>query len=106
MTKQMSDKHTKAPWHVEYELDENKEKTDLIFVAHTETECDMTAVAHILNVLATDEENKANAYLIASAPELLAALQEAILWDSHDDHDVPAVWLDAAKAAISKSGVN
>ncbi len=41
--------------------------------------------------------------LKCAAPSLLAALEQAIEWDSHDDHDVPAVWLEAARAAISKA---
>jgi len=68
-------KYTKGPWHVEYELDENREKTNVIFVAHPETECDMTAIAHLYNILETDEKNKANAYLIAAAPEMYEALK-------------------------------
>jgi len=67
--------HTKGPWHVEYELDENHEKTDTIFVCHAETECEFTAVAHLVNLDATAEEAKSNAYLIAAAPEMWEALE-------------------------------
>ena len=45
----------------------------------------------------------ANARLIAAAPNLLAALNEAIAWDSHDTEDVEAVWLKQARAAIAKA---
>ncbi len=51
----------------------------------------------------SDAELEANARLIAAAPELLEALEEAVFWDSHDEGDVPAVWLDKAKAAIAKA---
>lgn|GEM_PF-5709900 len=48
-----------------------------------------------------------NADLIVRAvnahDELVAALEEAITWNSHDDEDVPAVWLDQAKAALAKA---
>lgn len=57
-------------------------------------------------VTGSKEEICANAHLLAAAPELLEALQEAIEWDSHDDHDVPAVWLDVARAAVSKAKGN
>lgn len=71
--------YTKGPWHVEYELDENREKTDVIFIAHPETDCDMTAIAHLYNILAPHEENKANAYLIAAAPEMKDILEELLM---------------------------
>jgi hypothetical protein len=32
--------------------------------------------------------------------ELEGALREAIEWGGYDDHDVPAVWLDRATAAL------
>jgi len=83
--------YTKGPWHVEYELDENREKTDVLFIAHTETECDMTAIAHVYNILATDEENKANAYLLAAAPEMLEVIKDAhvhLLLDENHDREL------------------
>ena len=44
-----------------------------------------------------------NAMLIAAAPDLLHALDEAIEWDSHDDMGWPALWLEKAETAIAKA---
>lgn len=43
------------------------------------------------------------AHLIASAPELYEALQEACIWDSHDEESDPSVWLKQAQAALDKA---
>jgi len=71
----MSVKHTEGPWHVEYELDENREKTNVLAICYPKTQCGMTTVADLWNVLASDEENKANADLICAAPEMLEMLK-------------------------------
>ena len=47
--------------------------------------------------------SKADAHLIAAAPELLEALREAITWDGWDQEGVAAVWLEQAQAAIAKA---
>ncbi len=44
-----------------------------------------------------------DARLIAAAPDLLAALEEAVEWDGHDETGEPAVWLSQARAAIAKA---
>lgn len=46
------------------------------------------------------DELKANARLIAAAPDMLAALESAV---EHCDNFV--IWLSQAKAAIAKAGV-
>jgi hypothetical protein len=45
----------------------------------------------------------ANARLIAAAPELLAALRKLIDFQAETKHAVPLVYLEAARAAISKA---
>ena len=44
-----------------------------------------------------------HARLISAAPDLLAAVEEAVEWDSHDSEGEPAVWLERARAAIRKA---
>ena len=46
---------------------------------------------------------EANAHLIAAAPDLLEALEEAVFWNGIDDEGVSAVWRDKAEAAIAKA---
>lgn len=41
------------------------------------------------------------AALEAQLAAVTAALNEAIVWDSHDDEGIPAVWLDMALGAIA-----
>jgi len=46
---------------------------------------------------------KANAHVIAAAPELFEALEAACEWDGQDMEGVDAVWLDRARAALAKA---
>lgn len=48
-------------------------------------------------------ELHSTARLIAAAPELLEALEEAIEWDGCDSEGIDAVWLQKARAAIAKA---
>lgn len=52
-----------------------------------------------------EDDTRANAALIAAAPELLAALEdiEALPVDDNGDIIVPAGFLDTARAAIAKA---
>jgi len=59
--------HTPGPWHI------GKRAADVAIYGHKGEE-----VAKILDFFNDDEENKANACLIAAAPELLAALKVLI----------------------------
>ena len=58
-------------------------------------------------VYGSGDEAQANAHLIAAAPELLEALQEALEdWDDdHFDEEYPyrAEWAEKARAAIAKA---
>lgn len=52
----------------------------------------------------TEAEVKANARLIAAAPELLSALQNAVgLWGFDATDDAQRAWLTESRAAIAKA---
>ena len=59
--------HTPRPWHI------GKRAADVAIYGHKGEE-----VAKILDFFNDDEENKANARLIAAAPDLLAALKTCV----------------------------
>jgi len=40
--------------------------------------------------------------LLAEADELREVLKEAVAWDGHDDHGMPAVWFVQAEAVLAK----
>lgn len=75
----MSTEHTRGPW---FASDEDGEVYSL---------SDYSSVAIVL----MNEEGKANARLIAAAPDLLAALKMCVIERSE--------WLDEARAAIAKA---
>lgn len=85
----MSAKHTPGPWETSGMIVRDPEGREI-------------ADVHSQIIWQDHGEECANARLIAAAPELLEALTEAIMWDSYDEHDVPAVWLNKATAAIAK----
>jgi len=64
-----------GPWHVEYELDEDHERNGVICICNPETECDQTVIATLAKFDVSDDEQKANAYLMAAAPEMLGVLK-------------------------------
>jgi hypothetical protein len=62
--------HTPGPWHVEDgALTKGNEEPTGWFVCHPKTECDATALVWV--------QRKEDAILIAAAPDLLAAANEA-----------------------------
>ena len=69
-------KHTPGPWRIS--KFENTTATRMVMGA------DNFAVTCVMERLSTPEENIANARLIASAPDLLAALQMQIDWRMRD----------------------
>lgn len=52
------------------------------------------------------EELKANAALIAAAPDLLAALEDIVKLADNTDFYLPLNWLEDARAAIAKAEGN
>lgn len=92
----MSEKHTSGPWHIE----RINNRTRSGFNASIRSPgCDVAEVYGW-----EDEENVANARLIAAAPELLAALQWYVEHDdSTGDSEYYAAGLEAAQAAIAKA---
>ena len=49
------------------------------------------------------DEKVADKRIRDAAHDLLAALEDAVLWDSCDAEGEPAVWLEQAQAAIAKA---
>ena len=89
----MSEKHTQGPWKL---ILHGNEKYPYPLSMHTQDDAIWIASDGRVSSLA-------NAHLIAAAPDLLAALESAVEWDSHDDEGEPAVWLEQARAAIAKA---
>jgi hypothetical protein len=90
--------HTPGPWTTR-ESPEHWGRVDVII--HSEA----TDVATAWQ--GGTEANRANAKLIAAAPDLLEALEEALEdWeDSHFDEEYPSriEWADKARAALKKA---
>ncbi len=79
----MESKHTKGPWEMEYDNYGNDSYSEWIdiFTSHN-------TIAQVGRSRKMTEENKANARLIAAAPELLEALKKL----------VPITWNDGPLA--------
>lgn len=85
-------KHTPGPW----EWVDNKGWFGLIGLVGSDG----------TRVLGDDPElnhDTPDGCLIAAAPELLEALQKAVMWDGWDQEGVTAVWLEQAQTAIAKA---
>lgn len=92
-------KHTPGPWEIG-ELDMNGQR--IVRGEHIEI---CTCWHHCVGSI--EREMEENARLIASAPDMLEALEEALEWDGVDDYGVEAVWANKARAAVSKAkGIN
>ena len=97
------DKHTEGPWYIVG--DDEADGVPVIEIAHGEIPS--SQYKQICYVQPTDteecefvlaEEDRANAHLIASAPELLSALQKIVLdWDGEPED------MYAARKAIAKA---
>lgn len=97
----MSDKFRPGPWLARMTREDELFAGDdpyWIVIDSDENANEGDALICSVNVL-----DEAYARLIAAAPELLVALQEAVEWDSHDSEGVPAVWLEKATAAIARA---
>ena len=98
---EMSEKFTKGPWWVESDADEEGEGT--FYVCHEGTNSPDTTICAFKGC---DQDDEANAHLIAAAPELWAALAAMV---EHDEYVIecgvmmPFVELERAKAALKKA---
>ena len=105
----MGSKHTPGPWV----LGESSGGRHFRAVNAT----DHSELATVVWVMEDDDtegapspECEANAHLIAAAPELLEALEYAVIdfdnWAAHEDnhpHEHLVVWAEKARAAIAKA---
>ena len=103
----MSGNHTPTPWSVEFEADYEDEQPK-VYVCSSATQCDLTVVATMGEALSISlERKKANARLIAAAPDLLEALtklRDADDMGKPDGHNFMGPELRAAtEAALSKA---
>lgn len=90
-------KHTPAPWH--HSPETSRPTNELVYAA------DKHLIARCGAFKRSDEENLANALLIAAAPRLLAALKALIPEDiSEHLRDFAPEWLEAAKAIAQAEG--
>jgi hypothetical protein len=81
--------HTPAPWHEDV----------------GSLGCDIVGHQTLIATIAAydDPEGRANARLIASAPELLTALKGLIAWQRESSYPVPLVYLERARQAVAKA---
>lgn len=89
-------KHTKGPWHTCKAFNSGQ-----LHVMADGPHGLQRAIA--LDVWADNEENAANARLIAAAPELLYALQVAITSMLDAGHSPNSATMKLAKAAVAKA---
>lgn len=113
----MSQKHTPGPWRVEFHADDTGRNLE----GRISTCADFGYIQwdNFAKVCATDEEGKANARLIAAAPDLLEALQGAFVAlgraggnmmpsgmgsevDAFAKNEIRQAW-EACRAAIAKA---
>ncbi len=90
----MDNKHTPGPWGLEHHLlqDGNGgEKYSLVTIRPNKT----------IKIHTWKDEDEANARLIASAPDLLEAL-EGLMKNEPQDAEYPG-WLQKARSIISKA---
>lgn len=92
-------KGTKGNWYIE------KEKHFILILAEGENQITDITVPKDLNDLNGREESEANAKLIASAPDLLEALQSMLkMYDRHlPENTMGGIICDKAKKAIEKA---
>jgi hypothetical protein len=100
--------HTPGPWLRESEI--NSDGSDWILV--TKDYAEIVDLRLDDGLVVSEPEQEANARLIATAPELLAALQRArdeLIWayeelypDDEADNDITAV-IDLAREVIAKA---
>lgn len=99
----MSAKHTPGPWRVDPNYNRDVQDANGCEVGAALCVTDIGEKWTISGrITASREEGAANARLIASAPELLAALREMVA-DVDGGGSVSPYSVDAARAAIAKA---
>lgn len=96
----MSTKHTPGPWKVRKEWSGDGYEVYPTRAGKKPEFGQWAAIATVDSIISKGESARKNARLIAAAPELLAALQEAVdgMGGSY------ATWSVKARAAIAKAG--
>lgn len=94
--------HTPGPWEIEHGHHECVNTSTLPWAM---TGPGGREVCQSPNGVDVDDEDDANACLIAAAPDLLAACEAMLEWVARetDDRDWPHPVLDQARAAIAKA---
>lgn len=95
----MSTQHTPGPWIAGYGA---THEIGQIFGVGINTEPDWTPVCVVSPADSTNDIDRANACLIAAAPDLLEALQSFVVAADRVSAE-PATWLGKARAAIAKA---
>lgn len=104
-------KHTPAPWHMQTLSHQSITGHDICIIHGVTTQptedgkgqryCYISADKPCFEV--SDEEQLANAYLIAAAPDLLAALEQAVTSMQDSGYPNDHLSVKAARAAIAKA---
>lgn len=91
-------KHTQGPWSIQYGVIQGGEGHAIVDSNDT---AELSRIADVLFHDDTEGETKANAMLIAAAPELLAALQG--LFGNFGEFEYDLAGINKARLAISKA---
>ncbi len=83
----LAEEHTPGPWRVD----------------PTHSLCIESAAHGNIGLVNIARSSEADARLIAAAPELLQALHKLLEWQAEVKHAVPLIYLEKARAAISKA---
>ena len=97
--------HTPGPWNIEEDSMRDELSIGHNRVSVGRREIALVGVGYEEDI---DQEQRANARLIAAAPELLEALQTLVTFSDFNDEESHATFvrqLDGARAAIAKATV-
>lgn len=95
-------KHTPGPWELETHYDHNND-THLNLYGHIDTYLHKPIARLYPDCRFADDSDKANAYLIAAAPDLLAALEAVAALDDGMLTTPALQAVHQARAAIAKA---
>ena len=106
----MGTKHTPAPWRVSSESPRIIKKDYRAIGSDAGFLIASTMGRDDSGFYASEQEADANACLIAAAPDLYEALEDALIdfdnWAAHEDnhpHEHLVAWAEKARAAIAKA---